>query len=50
MKKRNSSKQVEGLVAWIVKTFKPEYHLAKNPPKGKKRVKKEGVKYEESTQ
>jgi hypothetical protein len=30
---------IKGFVAWIVKVFKPGYHLALNPPKGAKRKK-----------
>lgn len=40
MVKVKKSKEVKGIVAWIVRKFKSDYHLAKNPPKGKKRVKK----------
>ena len=44
--------KVTGIVAWIVRTFKSDYHLSLNPPKGIKRVKKvkEGVKYEEGNE
>ena len=30
---------IRGFVAWIVRVFKPGYHLALNPPKGAKRKK-----------
>jgi hypothetical protein len=39
MSKAKKGKET-GIIGLLIRIFKPDYHLAKNPPKGKKRVKK----------